>query len=60
MPLYQPKIKDHLIRKLYVAAKRNGIPMTYVINAILEHALVNEPAPTPYEKKRKAYKETIP
>ena len=52
MALYQPKIHDSLVRKLHVVAKRNGIPMTYVLNAILEHHLVNESEPPPYEKKR--------
>ena len=44
--MYQPKIKDALIRKLYAVAKRNHIPMTYVINAILEHYLIHEPEPS--------------
>jgi len=44
--MYQPKIKDALIRKLYVVAKQNRIPMTYVINAILEHHFIHEPEPS--------------
>lgn len=40
--MYQPKIKHHLVRKLYRVAKRNGIPMTYVANVILENALIHE------------------
>jgi hypothetical protein len=59
MALYQPKIHDPLIRKLHAVAKRNGIPMTYVINAILEHYLVNETDPPPYEKKRPRASKTI-
>jgi hypothetical protein len=38
--LYQPKIADEHIRNLYQCAKRLGVPMTHLINALLEHALV--------------------
>jgi len=48
--LYQPRLKDHLIRKLYRVAKRNGIPMTYVVNAILEANLIKEEEPQ-YEER---------
>jgi hypothetical protein len=47
--MYQPKIKDHLIRKLFFAAKRAGKKMTHLINEILEEYLVTEPDPPPYE-----------
>jgi hypothetical protein len=47
--LYQPKIKDPLIRKLYFAAKREGKKMTHLINEILEESLGTEPEPPPYE-----------
>ncbi len=51
MSLYQPKIHDPLIRKLYFRAKREGKPMTRVANEIIEQALVSEPEPPPYEKR---------
>jgi single-strand DNA-binding protein len=37
--MYQPKIKDSLIRRLYQAANRRGLRMTHVLNAIVETAL---------------------
>ena len=43
--MYQPKIKEHLIRKLYVLAKRERKKMTHMINEILEEYLVTEPDP---------------
>lgn len=50
--LYQPKIHDHFIRKLYFRAKREGKPMTTVLNDIMAHALINEPEPPAYEKRK--------
>ena len=47
--MYQPKIKDKLIRKLYFLAKREGKKMTHVLNEILEEYLIAEPEPPPYE-----------
>ena len=38
--LYQPKIADEQIRQLYQWAKRLQIPMTRLLNALIEHALV--------------------
>jgi len=37
--MYSPKIKEHLIPRLYRAAKAEGIPMTILANRILEKAL---------------------
>jgi hypothetical protein len=37
--LYQPKIADEHIRNLYQWAKRLGVPMTRLINALLAQAL---------------------
>ena len=51
--LYQPRIKDELIRKLYFFAKREKRPMTKVLNQIVENALVHEPDPPPYERRRR-------
>ncbi len=51
MPLYQPKIKNALIRKLYFRAKKEGKRMTTLVNEILAAFLVNEPEPPPYEEK---------
>jgi len=50
--LYQPRIKDNLIRRLYFAAKREGKKMTHLINEIMEEYLVDEPEPPPYEEKQ--------
>ena len=59
--LYQPKIADEHIRQLYQWAKRLNIPMTHLLNALLEHALerleqgvenVSEAAPAPYRRRR--------
>ena len=38
--LYQPKIADEHIRHLYQWAKRLEMPMTRLVNALIEHALV--------------------
>lgn len=34
--MYSPKIKDHLISKLYDEAKKQQIPMTKMVNDIIE------------------------
>ena len=51
MGLYQPRIRDPLIRKLYFWAKREGKPMTRLVNEVIEQALISEPEPPPYEKR---------
>ena len=48
MGIYQPRIRDPLIRKLYFLAKRQGKPMTQILNEIVEQALIAEPDPPPY------------
>ena len=50
--MYQPKIKDRHIRRLYFLAKKQGKKMTHVLNEIVEEALVGEPEPPPYEWQR--------
>ena len=40
--LYQPRIKDDNIRRLYRLGKRKGQKMTKLINLILEEYLNNE------------------
>jgi len=52
--LYQPRIRDPLIRKLYFLAKREGRPMTKVLHDIVATALVDEPEPPPYGEKGEA------
>jgi len=37
--LYQPRIADEHIRKLYHLAKRQGIPMTKLVNLIVAVAI---------------------
>jgi hypothetical protein len=37
--LYQPQITDEHIRQLYQWAKRLQMPMTRLVNALLDHAL---------------------
>ena len=49
--MYQPKIKKHLIRKLYFLAKREKKKMTQMLNEILEEYMVTEPDPPPYESQ---------
>jgi len=34
--MYQPKIREELIRVLYIFAKVRGVPMTTLINEIVE------------------------
>jgi len=34
--MYQPKINDENIRKLYIIAKSKGIPMTKLINKVIK------------------------
>lgn len=41
--VYQPKISDDLIHRLYHAAKARGIPMTHLVNELLEIALAKTP-----------------
>jgi hypothetical protein len=38
--MYQPKIADEHIRQLYQWAKRLQVPMTHLLNALIEHSLV--------------------
>jgi hypothetical protein len=40
--MYQPKIQDRFIRKLYAVAKCQGVPMTVCLNDILEEYLGGE------------------
>ena len=58
--LYQPKIADEHIRKLYCLAKALNLPMTRLINRLLEHGIarleqgveqVSEPAVHDYAQK---------
>ena len=53
--MYQPKIKDRHIRRLYFLAKKQGKKMTHVLNEIVEEALVGEPEPPPYEPQWMRY-----
>jgi len=50
--VYQPKIRDELIQRLYRLAKALHIPMTRLVNHILEHGLVHVEQDT--ESVRKA------
>jgi hypothetical protein len=52
MALYQPTLRDPLIRKLYVAAKRERIPMTTLLNEILEEHLSMEPELLPSDTRQ--------
>jgi hypothetical protein len=57
--MYQPKIKDHLIRKLYFLAKKEKKRMTVLLNDIVADYLITEPDPPACEKmKRRTYAET--
>jgi hypothetical protein len=38
--MYQPKIRDDLIPRLYRLAKALHIPMTRLVNHILEHGII--------------------
>ena len=38
--VYQPKISDEHIRQLYQWARRLNVPMTHLLNTLLDHALV--------------------
>jgi len=37
--MYSPKIKEEIVRKLYRKAKKEGIPMTKLVDEILRSAL---------------------
>jgi len=39
MKMYSPNIREDLVCKLYHAAKARGMPMTVLVNEILEKAL---------------------
>ena len=47
--MYQPKIKDRHIRRLYFLAKRERKKMTRVLDEILAEYLADEPEPPPYQ-----------
>ena len=60
--MYQPKIRDDLIPRLYHLAKALNIPMTRLVNHILEHGIVrveegeervSDPATTAYQRKKR-------
>jgi Family of unknown function (DUF6166) len=53
--LYQPRIKDPLIRKLYFRAKREGRKMTHLFNEALEDYLYGEPDPPIEGRMSKIY-----
>ena len=53
--MYQPKIKDRHIRRLYFLAKRERKKMTQVLNEILAAYLADEPEPPPYEPQWMRY-----
>jgi hypothetical protein len=64
--LYQPKIADEHIRQLYQWAKRLEVPMTHLLNTLLEHALVrleqgvenvHEATPEGYRRRMRRRKE---
>ena len=64
--LYQPKIADEHIRQLYQWAKRLQMPMTRLVNALLDHALtrleqgvenVSDPPATTYRWREKRSEE---
>ena len=48
--MYQPKIRDDLIRKLYFRARREQKKMTCLLNDLLEEVLTGEPEPPPYSE----------
>jgi hypothetical protein len=59
--LYQPKIADEHIRQLYQWARRLGVPMTRLLNTLVEHALlrleqgvenVSEAQPEAYRRRK--------
>src|SRR5262249_48936501 len=43
--MYQPKIQERHIRRLYVKAKREGKKMTHLVNEALAAYLEGEPEP---------------
>jgi hypothetical protein len=64
--LYQPQIKDEHIRQLYQWAKRLEMPMTRLVNALIDHALVrleqgveqvSDPPAKPYRRRTRNAKE---
>ena len=64
--LYQPQITDEHIQQLYQWAKRLQMPMTRLVNALLDHALtrleqgvenVSDPPATTYRWREKRSEE---
>jgi hypothetical protein len=60
--VYQPKIRDELIHRLYRLAKALNMPMTRLVNHILEHGIVRveqgaehvrEASTTTYQRKKR-------
>ncbi len=51
---YQPRLREELIRKLSVRAKRKRAKMTHILNDIVKTALADEPIPPQDQPVRKA------
>ncbi|HEV8711699.1 MAG TPA: hypothetical protein VGX03_02590 [Candidatus Binatia bacterium] len=49
--MYQPKIKEKHIRRLYFKAKREGRKMTHLVDEALEDYLYGEPEPSEEGRK---------
>ena len=56
--MYQPKIKNDLIRKRYFLAKKEKEKMTQLINEIVEEYLCTEPDSPPYEPSQRRVETT--
>jgi hypothetical protein len=48
--MYQPYIYEYHIRKLYFLAKKKGLSMVTLLNAIIATAVHDEPDPPPDER----------
>lgn len=40
--MYSPKIREDIVVRLYTLARQKNVPMTTLVNTMLEHALKDE------------------
>lgn len=57
--MYSPKIKPVLVQRLYVLARNRRIPMTRIVNKIIEDYLERCPLRQPTDGRRREHKRGV-
>ena len=57
--MYSPKIREELIPKLWRLARARRVPMTKLVNAFIEEALVDEDIPETVEEVQRQQKAAL-